>query len=87
MRMATIISVTATTLAAVVLTPQWASAERVCHRVCDNGICRERCVDRAPGVEIRTEGRGHHHRHGWREHHRGPGFEFRAPGVDVDIGR
>ena len=88
MRAARIISIAATALAAVTIMPQLASAERVCRKVCDNGFCRERCVDRGPSVEIRTEGRGHRHE-GWREerHERRPGVEFRAPGVGVEIGR
>ena len=88
MSAARVISVAATALAAVLFTPQLASAERVCHSVCNGGVCTERCVEREPSVEIRTEGRGHRHEN-WREerHDRRPGLEFRAPGVGIEIGR
>jgi hypothetical protein len=40
---------TATTLLAVP-----ASAERVCHQVCDQGFCRSRCVERSDRLYMTT---------------------------------
>ena len=88
MRTGKVFSITALSFAALMFTPQMASAERVCRTVCnDNGFCRERCVNREPSVEIRTEGRGHR-QEGWREERRErPGVELRVPGIGVEIGR
>jgi hypothetical protein len=88
MHAAKVLSTAGAAFAVILLASQTASAERVCHRVCDGGVCTERCVERGPTVEFRTEGRGHR-RDEWREerrHRRGPGVEFRAPGVDIDVG-
>jgi hypothetical protein len=88
--MTRLIWIAATALTAITLTAQTATAERVCNQVCDDGFCRQRCVER-PSVEIRTEGR--RHREEWREerrerrHHREGDVEFRVPGVGVEIGR
>lgn len=64
---------------------QAANAERVCREVCDSGTCVSRCMDRADeDVIIRDRDRDHDRR---REYERGPGVEFRVPGVGVEIGR
>jgi hypothetical protein len=87
MRATKAIWISATAFAAIAFAPQMASAERVCHSVCDYGVCRERCVERpSASVEIRTEGRRHHEYREYREERR-PGVEFRAPGVGVEFGR
>jgi hypothetical protein len=62
-----------------------ANADRVCRRVCDDGFCQSRCVDRGLTVH-RFEGRD-----GWRDRDyyrdRRPGLEFHVPGVGIELGR
>ena len=68
---------TTTTLLAVP-----ASAERVCHQVCDQGFCRSRCVERSDSDRLYMYDRD---RGDYYHHHRGA--EIRGPGFDVDVGR
>ena len=87
MRTGNIVSIAALSLAALTLTPQIASAERVCTKTYHDGIMRERCVNREPRMEIRTEGRGHRD-NDWRgEQHERSGVRVGVPGVEVELGR
>jgi hypothetical protein len=66
---------------------QAANAERVCREVCDGGTCVSRCVNRADEdviIRDRDRDRDNDRR---RDHERGPGVEFRVPGVGVEVGR
>jgi hypothetical protein len=58
-----------------------ANAERVCKQVCDSGTCVSRCVD-SPDTGVIV----HEHDDYYRDHRDGPGIDFHAPGVDVDVG-
>lgn len=63
-----------------------ANADRMCRRVCEDGFCRTRCVERHEGLRLHLFDRDRDFDRDRRFHHRG-GDEFRGPGVDVDIGR
>jgi hypothetical protein len=86
MRAGNIVSIAALSLAALMFAPQIASAERVCTRTYHDGVMRERCVNREPKLEIRTEGRGRRDRD-WREEHEERGVGIRLPGVGIELGR
>jgi hypothetical protein len=57
-----------------------ASADRVCHKVCNEGFCRTTCVQRNDRLYMHESDRDYYH-------HRRPGVELHGPGVGVDIGR
>jgi hypothetical protein len=52
-----------------------AHADRVCNRVCHDGVCRSECMSSGPRLHEGDRDRVYH-RH-----------EFRRPGVDVEINR
>ena len=66
------------TAATLIATP--ASADRVCKRVCGDGFCKTRCVERGDRLYMRDSD-SYWHRH----HERGVGI--RGPGFDVDVRR
>ncbi len=78
MRALNIAGAAAAILTTTLLVAGPASADRVCHQVCNGGFCKSRCVDRGPRL-YNVEPRGHFH----------PGMrmEHRRPGVDVEINR
>ena len=60
------------------------NADRFCRRVCDDGVCRSRCVDRGDRLymydrESDYRDRGYYHRR--------PGIELYGPGFDVEVDR
>lgn len=67
------------TAGTLIVTP--ASADRVCHRVCDDGFCRTRCVDRGDRLYLYDRDRDD----SWHRHR--PGVGIRGPGFDVDVHR
>jgi hypothetical protein len=66
---------------------QAANAERVCREVCDGGTCVSRCVNHSEeDTIVRERDRDRDYdRRPYRE--RGPGVEFRVPGVGIEVGR
>ena len=79
MRSITLMGAGAVLLSATTLLAVPASADRVCHKVCNGDVCRSTCVQRNDRLYMRD--RDYYH------HHRGPGVELRGPGVGVDVGR
>jgi hypothetical protein len=80
-------SVMLTGTAAAVLTTTMllavpASADRICKKVCHEGICRSQCVERGDRLYMRDNMRDRDYYH---HHHRG--VEVRGPGFNVDVGR
>jgi hypothetical protein len=76
------LAIATVTAAIAVLTPQIASAERVCKEVCNAGICKQECIE--------TEGRGDRRdrieeRREERREERGPGIDLRLPLPVPDI--
>jgi hypothetical protein len=53
-----------------------AYADRVCNRVCHEGVCRSECVSGGPRVYMHDADRGHYYHH-----------EYRGSGVGVEINR
>ena len=80
MRSITLLGTAAMVLSATTLLAVPASADRVCHKVCNEGICRTTCVQRNDRLYMRDRDSDYYH-------HRRPGVELRGPGVGVDIGR
>jgi hypothetical protein len=80
MRSITFLGTTAAVLTATTLLAVPASAERVCHQVCDHGFCRSRCVERSDRLYMYDRDKDY-----YRDHHRGA--EIHGPGFDVDVGR
>lgn len=75
MRLGTLIGTIAAAATAATLFAGTASADRFCRKVCDEGFCRTRCVERGP----------HMYMYG-RDHDRDY-YYHRRPGFDVEIGR
>ena len=96
MRLLNTLVFVAGTVATIAFVPQAANAQRVCNKVCSEGVCKERCVEtESRGTEgrgdrrdeRREERRGDERRDERREERR-PGLELRVPGVGgVEIGR
>ena len=80
MRSLTLLGAAAVVLSATTLLAVPASADRVCHKVCNEGFCRTTCVQRNDRLYMHESDRDYYH-------HRRPGVELRGPGVGVDIGR
>jgi hypothetical protein len=79
MRSITLMGTAAAVLTATTLLAVPASADRVCHKVCNGDICRSTCVQRNDRLYMRDRDNDHYH-------HRG--VEFRGPaGIGVDVGR
>jgi hypothetical protein len=79
MRSITLMGTAAVVLSATTLLAVPASADRVCKKVCNEGLCRTTCVQRNDRLYMHDRDRDYYH-------HRRPGVEFRGPGVDVDVG-
>jgi hypothetical protein len=78
MRKMNLLAIATLTAAIAALTPQIASAERVCKEVCNAGICKQECIE--------TEGRGDRRdRIEERREERGPGIDLRLPLPVPDI--
>lgn len=59
-----------------------ANAEEICRKVCDDGSCISRCVDRPDnGVIVRE-----HEEHYDRDRDDRPGLDVHVPGVGIEIG-
>jgi hypothetical protein len=78
MRSITLLGTVAAVLTTTTLLAVPARADRVCHKVCDEGSCRSTCVERSDRVYM-------HDRDYY--HHRRPGVELQGPGVGIDVGR
>ena len=61
-----------------------ANAERVCKKVCDDGVCTEKCVQHDEEITIDRD-RGADRI--VRERQTRPGVEFHVPGVGIELGR
>lgn len=76
---------------------QPADAQRTCRQDCVGPLCSEQCTENSGALIIErdrhpTDGRAYRERDPdvvieQRRRQREPGIEFRAPGVDVEIGR
>jgi hypothetical protein len=82
MRIITLIGTAAAALTALTLLAVPASADQICRRVCDDGFCRTRCVERGDRLYMYDRDRDDYY-----YHHRRPGVELNAPGFGVEIGR
>jgi hypothetical protein len=82
MRSVTLMGTAAAVLTTTMLLAVPASADRICKKVCHEGICRSQCVERSDRLYMRDNMRDRDYYH---HHHRG--VEVRGPGVDVNIGR
>ena len=80
MRLITLMGTAAALLTATMLLAAPASADRICKKVCNEGVCKSTCVQRNDRLYMQDRDRDYYH-------HRRPGVEFHAPGVGVDIGR
>ena len=80
MRSITLLGTAAAVLTAMTLLTVPASADRVCHKVCNGDVCKSTCVQRNDRLYMQDRDRDYYH-------HRRPGVELRGPGVGVDIGR
>jgi hypothetical protein len=78
-RVITLMGTAAALLTATMLLAVPASADRVCHKVCNEGFCRTTCVQRNDRLYMQDRDRDYYH-------HRRPGVELRGPGVDVGVG-
>jgi hypothetical protein len=88
MRTVNTFAIAAAALAAAALIPQAASAERVCRENCVGPVCKERCIETEGRGDRRWEGREERREERFEiRRERRPGVEFRAPGVEVEIGR
>ena len=76
MRKITLMGAAAAALAAVTAFAGPANAERICRQVCDEGFCRSQCFEN--GARVYRDRDDY-------DRHRGPGIEFRGPGVGVEI--
>jgi hypothetical protein len=88
MRTINTLAVAAAALATAALIPQAASADRVCRERCVAGVCNERCIETEGRADRRWEGREERREERFEmRRERRPGVEFRAPGVEVEVGR
>ena len=84
------LAVAAVAMSTTALSPQQASAERVCRQECSGPVCTEKCVETADRdrERITIEGRGDRREERREERReREPGVELKVPGVGVEIGR
>jgi hypothetical protein len=84
MRMITLIATTAAALSAATLLAGPANADQICRRVCDDGFCRTRCVERGDRLYLYDRDRDYDRDY---YHHRRPGVELHVPGAGIEIGR
>ncbi len=80
MRIITLIGTIAATLTAATILVGPANADQICRRVCDEGFCRTRCVERGDRYLYDRDSDYYYY-------HRRPGVEFHGPGFGVEIGR
>jgi len=80
MRLITLMGTAAALLTATMLLAAPASADRICKKVCNEGVCKSTCVQRNDRLYMQDRDRDYYH-------HRRPGVELHGPGVGVDIGR
>ena len=80
MRSITLMGTAAALLTATMLLAAPASADRICKKVCNEGVCKSTCVQRNDRLYMRDRDSDYYH-------HRRPGVELRGPGVGFDIGR
>jgi len=80
MRSITLMGTAAALLTATMLLAAPASADRICKKVCNEGVCKSTCVQRNDRLYMQDRDRDYYH-------HRRHGIELRGPGVGVDIGR
>ena len=78
MRSITLLGTAAVVLSATTLLAVPASADRVCHKVCNEGICKTTCVQKNDRLYMQDRD---------RDYYRRPGVELHGPGVGVDIER
>lgn len=91
-------TILATALLSAVAFIQPADAQRTCRQDCLGPLCSEQCTENPGAVVIerdrdRTDGRVIRRERDSdvvieeRRHRREPGVEFRAPGVEIEVGR